>query len=76
MKKRLISLLALVCLMFATYARSAVALGIGKSLLFLGSGFLGVFFAFGAAADPGFAGMFLLLGLWLLLQLDTVTEEA
>ena len=70
------SLLALVCLMFATYARSAVILGVGKCGLFLGAGFLGVYFAFGAAADPVFTGVFLAMGLWLLLQLDTVTEEA
>ena len=44
--------------------------------LFLGAGFLGVYFAFGAAADPVFTGVFLAMGLWLLLQLDTVTEEA
>ena len=70
------SLLALVCLMFATYARSAVVLGVGKCGLFLGAGFLGVYFAFAAAADPVFTGVFLAMGLWLLLQLDTVTEEA
>ena len=70
------SLLALVCLMFATYARSAVVLGVGKCGLFRGAGFLGVYFAFGAAADPVFTGVFLAMGLWLLLQLDTVTEEA
>ena len=70
------SLLALVCLMFATYFRSATALGMGKCLLFLGCGFLGVYFSFAAAADPGFTGMFLVMGVWMLWQLDTVAEEA
>ena len=70
------SLLALVCLMFATYFRSATALGMEKCPLFLGCGFLGVYFSFAAAADPGFTGMFLVMGVWMLWQLDTVAEEA
>ena len=70
------TLLATVCLLFATFARSSVELGLGKHRLFLGAGLLGVFFAFGAAADPGFAGIFLPMGVWLMLQLDTVTEAA
>ena len=70
------SLLALVCLMFATYFRSAAALGMEKCPLFLGCGFLGVYFSFAAAADPGFAGMFLAMGVWMLWQLGAVAEEA
>ena len=70
------SLLALVCLMFATYFRSAAALGMEKCPLFLGCGFLGVYFSFAAAADPGFTGMFLAMGVWMLWQLGAVAEEA
>lgn len=70
------SLVAVVCLLFATFSRCSVELGLGKHRLFLGTGLLGVFFAFAASADPGFAGIFLPMGLWLMLQLDTVTEAA
>lgn len=70
------SLLAIVCLMFATYSRSAVVLELGKHALFLGSGFLGVYFAFAAAADPGFAVATVPMAVWMMLQLDTVTEAA
>ena len=70
------SLLALVCLMMATYQRSAVSLGMAKGRLFLGSGCLGVFFAFAAATDRGFAVLFLVLGTWMLTELASVNTEA
>lgn len=68
-------LLSLVCLMIATYSRSAIALGCGKSNVFLGTGLLGVFFSFAAGADPGYLVLFPALGLWMFAQLGLVTEE-
>ena len=68
-------LLAMVCLMLATYQRSAVLLGLGKGYVFLGAGYLGVYFAFAAGADPGFSMLLPLLGLWVFAQLGTATEE-
>lgn len=68
-------LLALACLMMAAYQSSAISLGMGKSGLFLGAGFLGVYFAFAASADPGFTVLFLALGVWMFAQLGAVTEE-
>ena len=68
-------LLALVCLMMAAYQRSAVWLGMGKGSLFLGTGILGVYFAFAAGADPGFTVLFLTLGVWMFAQLGAVTEK-
>lgn len=68
-------LLALVCLMMAAYQSSAVAVGMGKSSIFLGAGLLGIYFAFAASADPGFTVLFLALGLWMFAQLGAVTEE-
>lgn len=70
------SLLALVCLMVATYQRSAVSLGLAKGRFFLASGCLGVFFAFAAGADPGFTALFLILGTWMFAELGTVKAEA
>jgi hypothetical protein len=35
-----------------------------------------VYFAFAAAADPGFAVATVPMAVWLMLQLDTVTEAA
>lgn len=70
------ALLALVCLMMATYQRSAVSLGMAKGRLFLGSGCLGVFFAFAAATDRGFAVLFLVLGTWMLTELASINTEA
>ncbi len=70
------SLLAMVCMMMATYQRSAVLLGLGKGSIFLGAGYLGVYFAVAAGADPGFKMMFPVLGLWMFAQLGAVTEEA
>ena len=68
-------LLALVCLMMAAYQSSAVSLGMGKGNIFLGAGFLSVYFAFAAGADPGFTVLFLALGVWMLAQLGAVAEE-
>lgn len=68
-------LLSLVCLMMATYSRSAVALGLGKSGVFLGTGLLGVYFAFAAGADPGYLVLFPMMGVWMFVQLAAVTEE-
>ena len=68
-------LLALVCLMMAAYQSSAVSLGMGKRAIFLGAGFLGVYFAFAASADPGFTVLFFALGVWMFAQLSAVTEE-
>ena len=70
------SLLALVFLMMATYQRSAVSLGMAKGRMLLCSGCLGVFFAFAAATDRGFAVLFLVLGAWMLTELASVNTEA
>ena len=68
-------LLSLVCLMTATYQRSAVLLDMGKGSLFLGAGCLGVYFAFAAGADSGFSLLFPLLGLWIFAQVSATAEE-
>lgn len=68
-------LLALVCLMLATYQRSAIALGLAKGPFFLASGCLGVYFAFAAGADPSFTVLFLALGVWMLAELGTAKTE-
>lgn len=69
------ALFALVCLMMTVYQRGAVSLGMAKGRMFLGSGCLGVFFAFAAATDRGFATLFLALGGWMLTELASVTTE-
>lgn len=69
------SLLALVCLMMATYQHSAIALGLAKGPFFLAFGCLGVYFAFAAGADPGFTALFLALGVWMLAELGTAKAE-
>lgn len=68
-------LLALVCLMMATYQRSAILLGMAKGPFFLASGCLGVYFALAACADPGFTAMFLLLGAWMFAELCSAKAE-
>ena len=68
-------LLSMVCLMFATYSRSALACGEGKAVIFLGAGLLGVYCAFAAGADPGYLVLFPVMGLWMFTQLGMVTEE-
>lgn len=68
-------LLALVCLMLATYQRSAILQGLAKGPCFLATGCLGVYFAFAAGADPGFTAMFLSLGVWMFAELGSVKAE-
>lgn len=75
MQRYFYPLLSLVCLMIATYSRSALACGVGKTAAFLGTGLLGVYFGFSAGADPGYPVLFPLMGLWLFTQLGMVTEE-
>ena len=69
------SLLALVCLMMATYQRSAILLGMAKGPFFLASGCLGVYFAFAACADPESTVMFLFLGVWMFAELGSTKAE-
>lgn len=69
------SLLALVCMMLAVYQRSAMELEMAGGSFYWGTGCLGIYFAFAAAADPGFTAFFLLLGVWMLTELCTAKGE-
>lgn len=73
LQRYLFPLVSLVCIMMASYQHIAAQLGMGSSFIYLLFGCGGIYFCLGAAAGPDRPLFFLLMGMWLLMDIATMT---